>query len=94
MEAAAITIAGLQHVPLNSLKPNYGHTLGAAGLIESIVSIQSLKQGLILRTHHYEENGVTNEVNVCVTPTPTTTHTFLKTASGFGGCNAAVIFGK
>jgi len=94
MEAAAITIAGLQQVPLNSLKPNYGHTLGAAGLIESIVSIQSLKQGLILRTHHYEENGVTNEVNVCVTPTPTTTDTFLKTASGFGGCNAAVIFGK
>lgn len=94
MEAAAITIAGLQHVPLNSLKPNYGHTLGAAGLIESIVSIQSLKQGLILRTHNYEENGVTNEVNVCTEPTPTNTVAFLKTASGFGGCNAAVIFGK
>jgi 3-oxoacyl-[acyl-carrier-protein] synthase I len=94
MEAAAITIAGLQHVPLNSLKPNYGHTLGAAGLIESIVSIQSLKQGLILRTHNYQENGVSNEVNVCTEQTPTNTGAFLKTASGFGGCNAAVIFGK
>jgi 3-oxoacyl-[acyl-carrier-protein] synthase I len=94
METAAITIAGLQHVPLNSLKPNYGHTLGAAGLIESIVSIQSLKQGLILRTHNYQENGVSNEVNVCTEQTPTNTGTFLKTASGFGGCNAAVIFGK
>jgi 3-oxoacyl-[acyl-carrier-protein] synthase-1 len=94
MEAAAITIAGLNHVLLNSLKPNYGHTLGAAGLIESIVSIQSLKQGLILRTHNYEENGVTNKVNVCTDPTPTNAVNFLKTASGFGGCNAAVIFGK
>jgi 3-oxoacyl-[acyl-carrier-protein] synthase-1 len=65
MEANAITIAGLQNVPLNSLKGNYGHTLGAAGLIESIISIQSLKQGLVLPTYGYQENGVTNAVNVC-----------------------------
>ena len=50
MEANAITIAGLQHVPLNSLKGNYGHTLGAAGLIESIIAKQSLKQGVVLPT--------------------------------------------
>lgn len=94
MEAAAITIAGLKDVPLNSLKPNYGHTLGAAGLIESIVSIQSLKQGLILPTLNYRENGVTNPVNVCTAATQTNSAIFLKTASGFGSCNAAVIFGK
>ena len=33
MEAKAVTLAGLQHVPLNSLKGFYGHTLGASGLI-------------------------------------------------------------
>ena len=41
MEAKAITLAGLQSFPVNSLKGYYGHTLGAAGLIESIISIQS-----------------------------------------------------
>jgi 3-oxoacyl-[acyl-carrier-protein] synthase-1 len=94
MEANAITIAGLQNVPLNSLKGNYGHTLGAAGLIESIISIQSLKQGLVLPTYGYQENGVTNAVNVCSSAIHTNAENFIKTASGFGGCNAAVIFGR
>ncbi|MDB5286289.1 MAG: fabF 2 [Mucilaginibacter sp.] len=94
MEANAITIAGLQNVPLNSLKGNYGHTLGAAGLIESIISIQSLKQGLVLPTYGYQENGVTNAVNVCSSAIQVDADSFIKTASGFGGCNAAVIFGR
>jgi 3-oxoacyl-[acyl-carrier-protein] synthase-1 len=94
MEAGALTLAGLQSVPLNSLKGNYGHTLGAAGLIESIISIQSLKQGVILPTYGYQENGVTNAVNICSLATRVDAHNFIKTASGFGGCNAAVIFGR
>lgn len=94
MEANAITLAGLQHVPLNSLKGNYGHTLGAAGLIESIISIQSLKQGVVLPTYGYQANGVTNTVNVCSSAIAVDADSFVKTASGFGGCNAAVIFGR
>lgn len=94
MEANAITIAGLQNVPLNSLKGNYGHTLGAAGLIESIISIQSLKQGVVLPTYGYQANGVTNAVNVCSSAMQIDADNFIKTASGFGGCNAAVIFGR
>jgi 3-oxoacyl-[acyl-carrier-protein] synthase-1 len=94
MEANAITIAGLQNIPINSLKGNYGHTLGAAGLIESIISIQSLKEGLVLPTYGYQENGVTNAVNVCSSAIEIDADNFIKTASGFGGCNAAVIFGR
>jgi 3-oxoacyl-[acyl-carrier-protein] synthase-1 len=94
MEAAAITMANMQGVPVNSLKGNYGHTLGAAGLIECIISIQSLQQGLVLPTRNYTESGVTNAVNVCTSLTDINANTFLKTASGFGGCNAAIIFGK
>lgn len=94
MEATAITLAGLQNVPLNSLKGNYGHTLGAAGIIETVISLQSLTQGLLIPTTGYRENGVTNAVNVCTEMSATDVKTFLKTASGFGGCNGAVIFGK
>ena len=94
MEAKAITLPGLQSVPLNSLKGYYGHTLGAAGLIESIISIQSLKDGLLLPTPGYAESGVTQPVNVVADLQPIKAKSFLKTASGFGGCNAAVIFGK
>ncbi len=94
MEANAIGLSGLQNVPLNSLKGYYGHTLGAAGLIESIISIQSLKNELLLPTYGFEEMGVASVVNVCNALTPIHANNFIKTASGFGGCNAAVIFGK
>jgi len=94
MEAKAINLSELQSVPLNSLKGYYGHTLGGAGLIESVISIQSLKEGLLLPTPGYKESGVTQAVNVVADIKPTQAKSFLKTASGFGGCNAAVIFGK
>ena len=94
MEAKAINLSRLQSVPLNSLKGYYGHTLGAAGLIESIISIHSLKEGLLLPTPGYKESGVTQPVNVVAEMQPIKAVNFLKTASGFGGCNAAVVFGK
>jgi 3-oxoacyl-[acyl-carrier-protein] synthase-1 len=94
MEANALALSGLQSVPLNSLKGYYGHTLGAAGLIESVVSIQSLKENLVMPTLGFVENGVTSVVNVCTSPLQIDAVNFIKTASGFGGCNAAVVIGK
>ncbi len=94
MEAKAITLAGLQSVPVNSLKGYYGHTLGAAGLIESIISIHSLKENLVLPTKGFKQPGVTKPLNICSSLLHGTLQNCLKTASGFGGCNAAVVFGK
>jgi 3-oxoacyl-[acyl-carrier-protein] synthase-1 len=94
MEAKAITLAGLQSVPVNSLKGYYGHTLGAAGLIESIVSMHSLRENLVLPTLGFTELGVSKPINICSTLLHMPLQNCLKTASGFGGCNAAVIFGK
>ena len=94
MEAKAITLANMQSVPVNSLKGYYGHTLGAAGLIESIISFQSLKENLVIPTRGFEHMGVTQPVNVSTSLNTTTLNYCLKTASGFGGCNAAMIFSK
>lgn len=94
MEANAIRLAGLNAAPLNSLKGYYGHTLGAAGLIETIVSTQSLKEGLMIPTPGFEQLGVSSAVNVCAELTSVRANNFLKTASGFGGCNGAVVIGK
>lgn len=94
MEAGAMVLAGLQSAPLNSLKAYYGHTLGAAGLIEAVIALQSLKEGLVIPTPGFNERGVTGAVNVCSSLLHVDANNFLKTASGFGGCNAAVIFGK
>ena len=94
MEAKAITLANLQAAPVNSLKGYYGHTLGAAGLIESIVSIHSLIQNMVIPTMGFQTMGVTRPVNICTSLYETTLQNCLKTASGFGGCNAAMIFSK
>lgn len=94
MEAKAINLAGLQTVPVNSLKGYYGHTLGAAGLIEAVVSIQSLKENTVIPTAGFKNLGVTQPVNICSSLFKSALHHCLKTASGFGGCNAAMVFSK
>ncbi|MEP7237280.1 MAG: beta-ketoacyl synthase N-terminal-like domain-containing protein [Ferruginibacter sp.] len=94
MEAKAIGLAGLQASPVNSLKGYYGHTLGAAGLIESIICFQSLKENLVIPTRGFENTGVTQPVNICSTLYSASLQNCLKTASGFGGCNAAMVFSK
>ncbi len=94
MEANAITLANLQHVPVNSLKGYYGHTLGAAGIIESIISMYSLNENLVLPTLGFENPGVTKPINICTSLYKTPLQNCLKTGSGFGGCNAALVMSK
>lgn len=92
MEAKAVNLAGLQNVPLNSLKGQYGHTLGAAGLIESIVSMQSMREGVLIPTLGYNQQGTPGALNIYKENLQGDYKNCLKIASGFGGCNAAVLF--
>jgi 3-oxoacyl-[acyl-carrier-protein] synthase I len=94
MEAKAIALAKLEAAPVNSLKGYYGHTLGAAGLIESIISVESLRHNIVIPTKGFENIGVSKPLNICNNIIQTPLYNCLKTASGFGGCNAAVIFSK
>jgi len=94
MEAIAINRMDLAEVPLNSLKGYYGHTLGASGLLETIVGMQSLFNNTLYASYGFDELGVSESVNVIEKTTAKTLQYFLKIASGFGGCNTAVIFKK
>lgn len=94
MEAKAFDLAGLNATPLNSLKGAFGHTLGAAGLLESVLSAQSLRENTVLPTPGFEELGVSRPVAVCTSPLHRDLQFCLKTASGFGGCNGAVVLGR
>lgn len=94
MEAKAVNLSGLQQVPLNSLKGYYGHTLGAAGLIEVVACIHSLKENIILPTLGFQNPGTTQDVKLNSILQTGNYNACLKTASGFGGCNAAVIIQK
>jgi 3-oxoacyl-[acyl-carrier-protein] synthase-1 len=93
MESISLTRAGLQNTPVNSLKGYFGHTLGAAGILESIISARALKEGTILKTYGFETLGVSNPLNVAEqTTTADKKKHFIKLLSGFGGCNIAALY--
>ena len=95
MESKAINWAELNNVLTNSLKPYFGHTLGACGVIESILSVWQLKNNIVFGTKGFETLGTPMSLNINATHTEITSgNSCLKIASGFGGCNAAMILSK
>jgi 3-oxoacyl-[acyl-carrier-protein] synthase-1 len=92
MEAKAFTLSGMAEVPVYSLKGNFGHTLGAAGVLESILCYRSLQEGIVLPSKNFDELGVSAALNISRRVSKTNKNHVLKTASGFGGCNAAVVY--
>ena len=94
MESKAIALSGLSHVPVNSFKGYWGHTLGAAGLVESVAALTSMTDNLLYRSAGFETPGVEAPLNVITKHGEAEINTVIKTASGFGGCNAAVVYQK
>lgn len=91
MESKAISRAGLSDVPANALKGFYGHTMGAAGVLETILTMHSINEGVVLPTRNFEELGVSGKVNLSATERYTNKKKFVKMISGFGGCNASIL---
>ena len=94
MESVALHRAGLSDVPVSALKGYYGHTMGAAGLLETILCIHAAEQGLVLPCKGFETPGTTYPVNLSTDVRSTDRHAFIKLLSGFGGVNAAVAWSK
>ena len=94
MESVAIAKAGLADVPLTALKGYYGHTMGAAGVLETILTMRATDDGIVLPSKGFTELGVSKVVSISNEPRPTDKTAFLKLMSGFGGCNVAVLYEK
>ena len=94
MESIAIDRAGLLGVPVNALKGVFGHTMGAAGILESILSMHAVDAGLVLPTRGFSELGVSRPVRVSAEAGRTDKKAFVKLLSGFGGVNGALLFRK
>ncbi len=94
MEAIAFNRMELQNVPLNSMKGYYGHCLGASGLLESIISMESALNNTLIPSKNFEETGTSLPLNIIKENQPAEIKYILKTASGFGGCNAAIVLEK
>ena len=94
MESKAIAASGLSEVPINTLKGYLGHTLGASGILETIITMHSVEEGELLATRGFSEIGVSGKVNISANPIKINPHSFVKVISGFGGCNAALFVSR
>ncbi|MDP9957016.1 3-oxoacyl-[acyl-carrier-protein] synthase-1 [Epilithonimonas hungarica] len=94
MEAIAFNRMELQNIPLNSMKGYYGHCLGASGLLESIISMESALKNILIPSKNFKETGTSQPLNIIKENQPAEIKYILKTASGFGGCNAAIVLEK
>ena len=94
MESVAIERAGLADIPVNAYKGCYGHTMGAAGVLETILSMAAIDDHTILATRGFEELGVSGRISVSASHQSTDKTAFVKMLSGFGGCNAALLLEK
>lgn len=94
MEAKAVHLAGLPDVPVNSTKPYFGHTLGASGVLDTILCMWELNHNVLFGTLGFESLGVTAPIKVTAEDRSIPMKACVKTASGFGGCNAAIVLLK
>lgn len=79
-------------IPVNSIKPSMGHTMGAAATLEAIMCLLASRHGLIPPTLHLEEPDPECDLDyVKGRARSGRRRVSLSTSLGFGGCNAALV---
>ena len=81
--------------PFAASKAQLGHTLGAGGLLETIIAIEALRRATAPPNVRLDETDLPATVTLprVATPLPRA-RAVLKWAAGFGGINAALVFRK
>ena len=97
-ETAAIkTVLGehAYNVAVSSTKSMHGHLLGAAGVLEALVCLKSIENGLLPPTINYETPDPRCDLDyVPNVARPADIKTVMSNGFGLGGHNATIILGK
>ncbi|MCX6282982.1 MAG: beta-ketoacyl-[acyl-carrier-protein] synthase family protein [Bacteroidetes bacterium] len=83
------------HIPVSSSKSMIGHTIGAAGAIEGIITILSLKNNILTPTINYTDPDP--DLDLDYVPNVSRNKEIevaLSNSFGFGGHNATLVFRK
>ena len=79
-------------IPVNSIKPSMGHTMGAAATLEAIMCLLASRHGVIPPTLNLEEADPDCDLDyVPGRARPGRPRISLSTSLGFGGCNGALV---
>ncbi len=81
--------------PISSTKPFTGHTLGASGGIEAVLSVLSIQKGMIIPNLNFNKKMPELYFKpVTELKTGTNIRNVLSNSFGFGGNNTTLIFSK
>ena len=84
-----------KNLVINSTKSMIGHLLGAAGAVESIVSVKAIEEGFIHQTIGTKELGEGCDLNYAIDgPVEKDIQYAISNSLGFGGHNASLLFKK
>jgi 3-oxoacyl-[acyl-carrier-protein] synthase II len=86
---------GARRVPISSIKPITGHTLGAAGALEAVATIKALESGLVPPNANLAALDPACALGVVTAPTPFTStgsRIALSNSFGFGNVNVSLLF--
>lgn len=86
-------VFGQRDFPVYGVKGALGHTLGAAGAIETVIALRALAEGVVPGTVGFKDPDPAASGMVHAEPAPLRGRTLLLTNSGFGGVNAALVLG-
>jgi 3-oxoacyl-[acyl-carrier-protein] synthase II len=83
----------LRNIPISSNKSQIGHTLGGAAAIEDALTIEGMRQGLMLPTINYIPDPLFEDLDFVPNQTRKVHHEIsLVNAFGFGGTNCCILF--
>jgi 3-oxoacyl-[acyl-carrier-protein] synthase-1 len=91
-DAAVYSLFG-DSVPSSSTKGWTGHALGAAGIVEAIVSILCLRRGFMPGTLHTRGLDPALRSRILLANEERRVRRVLSNSFGFGGINCSLVFG-
>ena len=94
-EANAIRAAGVEHAAVYAPKSALGHSIGAVGALESILTVLALRDGVIPPTLNYETPDPEIDLDVVAGEPRYGDYKYaINNSFGFGGHNVALAFGR
>ena len=94
-EANAIRVAGVEHAAVYAPKGALGHSIGAVGALESVLTVLALRDGVIPPTLNYETPDPEIDLDVVAGEPRYGEYQYaINNSFGFGGHNVALAFGR
>jgi beta-ketoacyl ACP synthase len=94
-EANALRVAGVEHAAVYAPKGALGHSIGAVGALEAILTVLALRDGVIPPTLNYETPDPEIDLDVVAGEPRYGEYQYaINNSFGFGGHNVALAFGR